>query len=68
MANSETSIFSVESRHKSISTIPNKPIKLNKRNIKNNPTSQYQSSSLNNQNHSIHRQRTTKIKVHHHQE
>ena len=53
IANSETSIFSEESRHKSISPIPNKPIKRNKGGTKNNRTSQYQSSSLNSKNKSI---------------
>ena len=48
IANSETSIFFEESRHKSISSIPNEPIKWNKGDTKNNHrTSQYQSSSLN---------------------
>ena len=54
IANSETSIFSEESRHKSISSIPKEPIKLNKGDTKNNHrTSQYQSSSLNSQNKSL---------------
>ena len=67
-ANSETSIFSEELRHKLISSIPNKPIKLNNGDTKNNRTSQCQSSSPNNQiNHSIHRQTTTKIKMHYDQ-
>ena len=43
IAKSKTSIFSEESRHKSISSIPKKPIKLNKQDTKNNNrTSQYQ--------------------------
>ena len=52
--NSETSTFSEESRHQSISSIPKEPIKLNKGDTKNNYcTSQYQSSSLNSQNKSL---------------
>ena len=47
-------MFSEESRHKSISSIPKEPIKLNKGDTKNNnPTLQFQSSSLNNQNKSL---------------
>ena len=54
IANSETSIFSEESRHKSISSIPKELIKLNKGDIKNNPrTPKYQSSSLKSQNKSF---------------
>ena len=54
IATSETSMFSEESRYKSISSIPKEPIKLNKGDTKNNsPTSQFQSSSLNNQNKSL---------------
>ena len=51
---SETSIVSEESRHKSISSIPKEPIKLNKGVTESNHrTSQYQSSSLNSQNKSL---------------
>ena len=54
IANSETRIFSKESRHKSISSVPKEPIKLKKGDTKNNHrTSQYQSSSLNSQNKSL---------------
>ena len=54
LANSETSMFSEESRHKSISSIPKEPVTLNKGDTKNNNrTSQFQSSSLNNQNKSL---------------
>ena len=52
IANSETSMFSEESRHKSISSIPKEPIKLNNGDT-NHRTSQFQSSSLNNQNKSL---------------
>ena len=54
IANNDTSMFSEESRQKSISSIPKEPIKLNKTDTKNNHrTSQFQSSSLNNQNKSL---------------
>ena len=54
LANSETSMFSEESRYKSISSIPKEAVKLNKGDTKNNNrTSQFQSSSLNNQNKSL---------------
>ena len=54
LANSETSMFPEESRHKSISSIPKEPVKLNKGDTKNNNrTSQFQFSSLNNQNESL---------------
>ena len=45
--------FSEQSRHKSISSIPKGPIKLNKRDTKNNhPTSHYQSLSFKSRNKS----------------
>ena len=54
LTNSETSMLSEESRRKSISSIPKEPVKLNKGDTKNNNrTSQFQSSSLNNQNKSL---------------
>ena len=54
IANSETSISSEESRHKTVSSIAKEPIKLNKGDTKNNHrASQYQSSSLNSQNKSL---------------
>ena len=54
LANSETSMFSEKSRYKSISSIPKEAVKLNKGDTKNNNrTSQFQSSSLNNQNKSL---------------
>ena len=53
-ANSETLIFSEESRQKSIPSIPKEPIKLNKGDTNNNHcTSQYQSLSLNSQNKTV---------------
>ena len=54
ITNSETSMFYGESGHKSISSTPKEPIKLNKGDTKNNyRTSQFQSWSLNNQNKSL---------------
>ena len=54
LANSETSVFSAESRRKSISSISTQPVKLNKGDTKNNScTSQFQFSLLNNQNKSL---------------
>ena len=51
VVNSETLKFSEESVQKLISSIPKEPIKSNKGDTKNNHcTSQFQSSSLNNQN------------------
>ena len=53
-ANSESLIFSEESRQKSIPSIPKEPIKLNKGDIKNNHrTSQCQSLSLSSQNKTL---------------
>ena len=54
LTNSQTSMLSEESRRKSISSIPKEPVKLNKGDTKNNNrTSQFQSSSLNNQKKSL---------------
>ena len=68
LANSETSMFSEESKHKSISSIPKELVKLNKGDTKkNNRTSQFQYSSLNNQNKSSNRNQNQSMRHHQNQ-